>query len=89
MSGTRILDLKGGSDGNSQLFWTARNDVERGQNSMPTGLAASLANSDRVSVQLIVGEVPVWELGGLSDQACFVSTFTDIEQQDPDWFKAR
>ena len=87
--GTHILDLKGGREGKSRLLWTARNDVGRGQDFMPTELAAAFENSDRVSVQLIAGEVPASSLGALSDQTCFLRTFTDIEKQDSDWFRAR
>lgn len=65
----------------TQAAWIvarARNRSARGQNGLPTGLAATLEGHARVRVQLLV-----------SDGACFDAVLDDVTLADGSRFKAR
>lgn len=56
--GLRLAKLAGGAAGKSKVTLSARNDVDAGANSMPTGIAAALAGSAGATVAIFPGDAP-------------------------------
>jgi hypothetical protein len=51
-SGVRAVDLRGGEAGKTKLSGKASNKAKQGQTALPTGIAAALAGTSAVTVQL-------------------------------------
>lgn len=68
-SGVRKLLMKGGDAGKSKAILVAGNNSKKGQASLPTGIAAALAGSSTVQVQL----------HGSHALSCYAKTLTDIK----------
>jgi hypothetical protein len=76
--GVGALKLQGGAAGRSSLALGAANRAAKGENALPTGIAALLATTSEVTLQVHT-----------SDAACFGATLSEVTRQDPDRFKAR
>jgi hypothetical protein len=77
-AGVRSLKLKGGGAGRSSLAVSASNKLSKGQTALPTGIAAALATTAEVTLQVHT-----------SDAGCFSATLSEITRQESDLFKAR
>ena len=76
--GVRSLKLKGAGAGKSSLSVGASNRGPTVASALPTGIAAALATTTEVTLQLHT-----------SDGACFEATLDDVTRQEVDRFKAR
>lgn len=77
--GVSTMRLKGGADGRSQIQVQAKNNAKKGQQSLPTGIASALSNSDGgVTVSLIA-----------SNDSCFSTTIPGVLKNDGKTFKAK
>jgi large repetitive protein len=74
--GVTSIRLRSGNA--SSLLVKAQNKASRGQTAMPTGIAASLASSASVTVQVQT-----------SDAACFSATLSDFVKQQPTFIKVK
>jgi hypothetical protein len=69
---------RGGDVAKGQIQAKGRNNVVKGQTSLPTGIAAALLNETQVTVQILT-----------SDASCFGSTLTNVRVADGLQFKAQ
>jgi cysteine-rich repeat protein len=76
--GVRKLSLRGGPAGRSRILCTAGNRTSQGQSGLPIGIAAALAQTTAVTVQLHT-----------SDADCFSATLDQIQVQRSNLFKAK
>jgi cysteine-rich repeat protein len=76
-SGVSKLSLKSGSAGKGALSLQAGNRTDRGQNSLPTGIAAALQGALAATVQVHT-DVP----------SCFQAELDTVKQSGPDRFQA-
>jgi hypothetical protein len=76
--GLRKLQWKGGAAGKSSVAAAASNRAKRSETRLPDGLAAALAATSRVTVQVRA-----------SDGACVAAELGQVITQRPDFFKAR
>jgi hypothetical protein len=77
-AGVRSMKLAGGKEGRSSVAMAASNRATKSERAMADGLAAALADSEEVTLQVQV--LP----GG-----CFEARLTEVTKQEPDRFKAR
>lgn len=77
-SGVSKIVLKRGAAGKSKLLVAAGNNPSKSHSALPTGIAAALASTTSVQMQLIS-----------DDGACFGTTLTEISKQESDLFKAK
>ena len=75
--GVRAVALKGGSAGKSSLSVSASNTAKKAETALPTGIAAALAATTEVTLQL------------QTDAGCFERTLPEIQEQESDRFKAK
>jgi hypothetical protein len=76
-TGIKGITAAGGPPGKGQVVVTGSNNVVRGQNGLPTGIAPALDDDTAARVQVIT-----------DDAACFEALFGTIKQSDPTQFKA-
>jgi hypothetical protein len=69
------VKLKGGAAGRSSLALSASNNAKKGQTSLATGVAAALASTLQVTLQLLT-----------SEGACFSATLSETKRQESDRF---
>ena len=77
-AGVRSLKLKGGAAGRSSLAVNASNKEKKGQTALAPGIAAALAATAEVTLQVHT-----------SDAGCFSASLSEITRQESDLFKAR
>ncbi len=77
-SGARGVKLTAGDAGKSKVVVTAANNAAKGQTALPTGIAAALAGTTSVEVQLSSTVGP-----------CFSATLGEIQKQETLRFKAK
>jgi hypothetical protein len=75
--GARRIVARGGAAGAGRLTLLAKNAVQHGRLSMPTGITAALAGHAQATVQVLV-----------SDGACFGLTADDVRVAHPVVFRA-
>jgi hypothetical protein len=75
--GVRSWKLAGGKTGHSSLAAAASNRAKKGETALPGGMAAALAATDAVTIQVH------------TDGPCFQTTLSDVRKQESDRFKAR
>ena len=71
--------LHAGAGGKSRIVLSAANDASKGQTSLPTGIAAALADSTSVTVQIHGSDAP----------ECFSATLSTVVKDTGNVFKAR
>lgn len=77
--GVKLVKLKAGKPGKTQLDLKAANKSDKGQTALPTGITAALATSaGGVTLQVHT-----------SDAGCFTRTFTEVKKHEEDFFKAK
>ena len=76
--GVTSLKLQGGGAGRSSVALGAANRAAKGENALPTGIAALLAAATEVTLQVHT-----------SDANCFGATLSEVTRQDGERFKAR
>jgi hypothetical protein len=76
-SGVRTLGLFAGDAGKGKVRALAKNDAAKGQNALPTGIAAALAGSPQATVQVLA-----------DDGGCFELVATDVTKDGGSIFKA-
>lgn len=77
-AGLGKIKIKGGDAGKSKITVKAANNANKGQTSMPTGVAAALTGTTSVQVQVFS-----------TNDACFEATLSDISVQQSFLFKAK
>ena len=77
-SGVRKIAASSGDTGKGKLQVQAGNKASKGQDTMPTGIAAALENATAASVQVLV-----------SDGLCFEGNLIDVKKADGTQFKAK
>jgi hypothetical protein len=75
--GVRSWRLAGGKAGHTSLAAAASNRAKKGETALPGGIAAALAATDAVTIQV------------QTDGPCFQTTLSDVRKQESDRFKAR
>jgi len=78
--GVTSLKLLGGPGGKSKILLTAANNSAKGQTSLPTGIAAALAGSTSVTVQIHGSDAP---------EECFSTTLGTVVKDTGNVFKAK
>lgn len=77
--GVTSIKWKAGDDGRTKLILKAQNLDSKGHDDLPTGLAATLADSfDGVTIQLLS-----------SNAGCYSIELDEVQRRDPDLFKAK
>ena len=77
-NGVRSLKLRGGAAGRSQIAASLSNRAKKGESALPTGIAAALAATSEVTLQVQT-----------SDALCFGATLSEVVRQESGRFKAR